>query len=156
MNRRNPTSLHHQGTCYLSIFRGPIFPCNFRFLWWTPFYYTGCSIGILKAFQAHYSNTSSGHSFSTFLPTYCQHSQWLKVISKQIYPIYPCGISWYRSFSRDPDFMVLWNNPHITRQWLSSPTNPLNNQGFAFSLLDSPAFYRGTAPGLFLKSISGQ
>ena len=25
-----------KGTCYLSIFRGPIFPCNFRFLWWTP------------------------------------------------------------------------------------------------------------------------
>ena len=29
-------SLHHQGTCYLSIFRGPIFKCNFRFLWWNP------------------------------------------------------------------------------------------------------------------------
>ena len=29
-------TLHHQGTCYLSIFRGPIFKCNFRFLWWTP------------------------------------------------------------------------------------------------------------------------
>ena len=29
-------TLNHQGTCYLSIFRGPIFPCNFRSLWWIP------------------------------------------------------------------------------------------------------------------------
>ena len=28
-------TLHHQGTCYLSIFRGPIFPCNGWSLWWT-------------------------------------------------------------------------------------------------------------------------
>ena len=28
-------TLHHQVTCYLSIFRVPIFPWNFRCLWWT-------------------------------------------------------------------------------------------------------------------------
>ena len=26
----------HQRTCYLSIFRAPIFSCNGWFLWWTP------------------------------------------------------------------------------------------------------------------------
>ena len=33
-NRRNPTSPRDKR--YVSIFRGPIFPCNSRFLWWTP------------------------------------------------------------------------------------------------------------------------
>ena len=33
-NRRNPTSL--RDNTYLSIFKGPIFQCNIRFLWWTP------------------------------------------------------------------------------------------------------------------------
>ena len=33
-NRRNPTSPRDKR--YLSIFRGPIFPCNGWFLWWTP------------------------------------------------------------------------------------------------------------------------
>ena len=35
-NRRNPKPSPRDKR-YLSIFRGPIFPCNGWFLWWTPF-----------------------------------------------------------------------------------------------------------------------
>ena len=53
---------NHQQTCYLSIFRGPIFPCNGWFLWWNPMFYQKICAPV-KVFPR---NTSS--TLVTFFP----------------------------------------------------------------------------------------
>ena len=89
-------TLHHQGTCYLSIFRGPIFSCNFRFL-------LGLTSSSCPKFYVAMKLPSAppGFAIDRFLPigpsTQRGRNDVLEVLKLHFSGIYGCGglLKWW-------------------------------------------------------------
>ena len=64
----------HQRTCYLSIFRGPIFSCNGWFLWWNPRSYLSPAISC-KSIHPSCRQPNHPSTSSTFWQCWCSGVQ---------------------------------------------------------------------------------